>query len=166
MTSITRHPEINLLNGHTFPQKTYVKEVLHRLIDQGSFGVSELGGCMYRGKITENGKNAMCAVGIMMPDAVFQPDMEGKGARVVLRRMEPHLADQAVKKEEWEEFLTLNSRMQRFHDSAADVMRGAAGDPQALMIQKLQCTVEMGGLDTDSVIVEALNEVVKERAAE
>lgn len=71
---------------------------------QGGFAVNGTLGCAYR---TRDGRK--CAVGHLIPDEIYKPDMEGHGADVVWERVSPG----ATNKE-----LCLVTKLQGAHDTS------------------------------------------------
>ena len=109
-TSIERRrPEMCMANLNDYTDRAVIREVLERLVDQGSCSMggnsADLSGgplCAYRGD-----GGARCAVGLLMLDSEYLMDMEGRGA-MELAPWFPHLAQR----------LPLLATLQRYHDEA------------------------------------------------
>lgn len=78
------NPAINITNLLSFPVEEILQEAIHRLLAQGRYGYDPAsGGCFYRSP-----GGSCCAVGLLIPDDVYEAEFEGRGALELLVRLD------------------------------------------------------------------------------
>lgn len=59
-------------------RRLVVETAAKRLFEQGSYALGMNGNCRYRSQSEVGGKCLKCAIGLLIPDEMYQPEFEGK----------------------------------------------------------------------------------------
>lgn len=119
-------------------QEMFDKIWNHFIEEDAPWSVTEKGGCRYRG---EDGKK--CAVGLLLPDSLYHPDMEGKA----IERVFQHFPE--VKEFFGEHNMHFLDACQRAHDQTSPIPAQAAEvwDGKPLFTNKLLEIARVFGLE-------------------